>query len=116
MSDLPRVVAERIRARRRTLGLSQAALAERADVSTELVSRIERQRCLPSITTLIAFANALDSSPNELLGFDPPRASRDMEELTAMLRSLPAARRRDIRRIAEAFTPYERSKPGPGGK
>lgn len=108
VTNLTAVVASRIRDKRRALGLTQAALAESAEVSTELVSRIERSRCLPSVLTLIAFAKALHTSPNELLGYEQPKRARELDDLMAVMRSLPTARRREVHRIAEALARYER--------
>jgi transcriptional regulator with XRE-family HTH domain len=108
--DLTAVVASSLRNRRRALGLTQAGLAEAAEVSTELVSRVERARCLPSVTTLVAFARALGCSPNDLLGFERSKAAaREAEELWTLLQALPNARRKEVRRIAEALARYERS-------
>lgn len=106
MTDLSRRVANRLRDRRTALGWTQATLAEAAGVSTELVSRIERARCLPSLTTLVAFARALSTRPDDLLGFEPPSAGREIEAVTALMRAMPAARRREVRRIAEALAQY----------
>jgi transcriptional regulator with XRE-family HTH domain len=109
VAELASVLGTRLRNGRKAAGLTQALLAQRSGVSTELVSRIERGRCLPSVPTLVAFARALGSTPNELLGFQ----SEDAPEVTALLtllRGLPASRRREIHRIAEALATYERQR------
>lgn len=96
------------------VGLTQSELARQAEVSTELVSRIERGRCLPSLTTLVRFARALRTTPDELLGFDDG-GSRDIHALVAVLQSLPKQRRVELHRIAEALASYERRpRPLPG--
>jgi HTH-type transcriptional regulator, cell division transcriptional repressor len=110
VADLTRLVAGRLRQRRKDLGLSQAALAERAEVSVELVSRIERGLCLPSLTTLVRFCDAMSMTPNVLLGYDQAAPERDADRLIAKLRALPKARRREIERIAEALAHYEKRK------
>jgi transcriptional regulator with XRE-family HTH domain len=98
-----------LRDRRKAAGLTQASLAQRCTVSTELVSRIERGRCLPSLPTLVAFARALGSTPNELLGFEAGDAS-EVTALFALLRGLPPSRRREIHRITEALASYDRQR------
>ncbi|MFW5876119.1 MAG: helix-turn-helix domain-containing protein [Myxococcota bacterium] len=110
MADLTRVVSSRVRKRRKELKLSQAALAERVDVSVELISRIERARCLPSLSTLVRLCDALSLTPNELLGYEAPATEREAERITAVLRAMPSARRREVERIAEALAQYERKK------
>ncbi len=69
MTELESKVSERFRTFRRKRRLSQSQLARSVGCSTELVSRIERGRCLPSVKSLVAFASALEITPNELLGF-----------------------------------------------
>ena len=53
--------------RRRTLGLTQAQLAERVGVSTETVARFERATYSPSLSTLEDLAAALRCDPQELV-------------------------------------------------
>lgn len=87
--------------------MTQTDLAEEAGVSAELVSRIERGRCLPSLGRMVAFCEALRCTPNDLLGFDGGMSSEERDLLMAWHR-LPQARRKEIRRIAEALAKYER--------
>ena len=112
VKDLEHVIADRLRARRRALGMTQAQLAEAAGVSAELVSRIERARCLPSVGSLVAFAEALATTPNDLLGFAEERPPTDVESLWSLLASLPADRRAEVRRVAEALVHYARRSDG----
>ncbi len=107
-------IAGRIRDRRHALGLSQSGLAESARVSPELVSRIERGRCLPSVPTLVVFAQVLRTTPNHLLGFAEPSEDRDLSAIVDAVYSLRPAQREEIRRIAEALARYRRTDP-PGG-
>lgn len=114
MADLTKVLAARLRARRRQLGLTQAALAESAGVSTELISRIERGRCLPSLTTLVACADVLDITPDHLLGYDRPHgAARDVDAIVEAVLRLPRARRLEVRHVAEALAHYHRTRSDP---
>lgn len=56
-----------ILARRKTLGLTQAGLAEKIEVSTETIARFERATYLPSLMTLGALAEALNCELSDLL-------------------------------------------------
>lgn len=62
MSAIPkhrRLLGESVRARRKGVGLSQEALAEKADLSTVFISRIERGIESPSVDNLLKIAKAL---------------------------------------------------------
>ena len=55
----------RIRKRREESGLSQAQLAEKADISAQHVSNVENARSKVGLEKLVAIANVLDSSVDE---------------------------------------------------
>ena len=110
MTDMRKIVSAKLRARRERMNMTQARLAEMARVSIELVSRIERGRCLPSIPTLVAFSKALETTPDRLLGFET-KASPEVNAMMDAVSMLPKARVREIRRIAEALATYERITP-----
>ena len=56
-----------LRRRRRAAGLSQEALAERADVSRNFVSLLERGRHSPSLDMLVALAAVFACTPSTLV-------------------------------------------------
>ena len=56
-----------IQARRREVGLTQAALAERLDTATEWVSQLERGVGAPSVSTLLKLAEGLATTPVALI-------------------------------------------------
>jgi transcriptional regulator with XRE-family HTH domain len=58
--DMEKQIGERIAQFRRERGLTQAQLAERIDVATETISRLERGSSIPSVKTLYAISSALD--------------------------------------------------------
>jgi transcriptional regulator with XRE-family HTH domain len=61
-------VGSRVRIRRMLQGLTQQELASRAGISTQQVSRIERDLVQPRWTTIARLAAALDiDNPLELL-------------------------------------------------
>lgn len=79
-----------VRTLRKLRGFSQAELAERADLSTDMLGRIERGQASSSFDTVEALARALTVSPAALFGHgdfpdedsDRGRALRDiMSEL-----------------------------------
>ncbi|MEM9188476.1 MAG: helix-turn-helix transcriptional regulator [Myxococcota bacterium] len=107
MTRLQRHLSRALKRLRRSQDLSQAALAEQAGVSTELVSRIERAKCFPSVPTLVAFAKALRTTPNELLGFGDPDLSEHAQAVVQSMQSLPSRRQEEVRRVAEALAVYK---------
>lgn len=60
-------VARNIGARRRTLGLTQAQLAERLGVDTETLSRFERGKHAPTLKNLVRLAGLLHTTVADLL-------------------------------------------------
>ncbi len=107
--DFVPTLSQRIRARRTYLAMTQAALAEAAGVSVELISRIERARCAPSVATLIQLSNVLETTPNDLLGYTQKAPEGDAAHIVEAFRVLPKPRRKELTRIAEALVQYERS-------
>ncbi|WP_166356143.1 helix-turn-helix domain-containing protein [Phytoactinopolyspora limicola] len=87
----PTVVGARIRARRKELGLTLQNVADRADVSKSLVSRIEIGKTWPSVGVLEQISAALSTTPRVFVseddavdrpssaadGDDPPRGADD---------------------------------------
>lgn len=61
------LVGNRIRTRRRELGLSREALAERMNRAAKYCADIERGSCGMSIETMLLFCKVLHFSPNTLL-------------------------------------------------
>lgn len=68
MENLHRkVVARNVRALRQKLGLSQEALAEKADLHWTYVSGVERCKYNISLDNIVKLAKALGRAPHELL-------------------------------------------------
>lgn len=64
------LLGEAVRARRKKAGLSQEKLAEKSDLSTVFISRIERGRESPTIDSLLKVAKALKVRVRDLtVGF-----------------------------------------------
>lgn len=77
------IVSKRIRERRKKLGLTQAALAEKLGVNTKTVVTIE-QMTIPTFATdrFISLCSILDCSPDYLMGIDdlPHRETTDIQK------------------------------------
>jgi transcriptional regulator with XRE-family HTH domain len=64
-------LADEIHRLRRTLGLSQEQVADRADISVKAYQRVERNETSPRVTTLMAIARALRTTASALLADIP---------------------------------------------
>ncbi|MCP3099182.1 helix-turn-helix transcriptional regulator [Myxococcus sp. K15C18031901] len=87
------------RAARSRLELTQADVAERIDVATEVYGRLERGGMLPSVQTLLKLCHELHVSADELLGLaaqgpaptrasDAPVAPAERPEVRRLLRTV----------------------------
>ncbi len=61
------LIGKRIARRRDHLNLTQAEVAERADLSNQYLSNIERAVSIPSTEVVMRIALALDTTPDEFL-------------------------------------------------
>jgi y4mF family transcriptional regulator len=62
-----RLLGEAIRAQRKKRGWSQERLAEKADLSTVFISRVERGKESPSLDSLVKIARALALRARDLV-------------------------------------------------
>jgi transcriptional regulator with XRE-family HTH domain len=62
-----KVVAKNVRAFRQKLGLSQEALAEKAEMHWTYISGVERCKYNVSLDSIVRLAKALGRAPYELL-------------------------------------------------
>jgi transcriptional regulator with XRE-family HTH domain len=61
------ILGEAIRAKRKKFDLSQEKLAEKADLSTVFISRVERGKESPSVDSLLKIAKALGVKVHDLV-------------------------------------------------
>lgn len=61
------LIGKRIKNRRKRLGLTQEAVAERVEISNQHMSNIERAISIPSTEVIMRLALALDTTPDEFL-------------------------------------------------
>jgi transcriptional regulator with XRE-family HTH domain len=73
-------LASKLRERARILGLAPAEAARRAGLDVAHYRRIASGACQPGYETLLSLCRALDTSPDDLLGFTAPAATRSRRE------------------------------------
>lgn len=64
--------ASNLKAARKNAGLTQAQLAERAGASEITLSKLETGSARPTFRTFLALVDALDVSPDFLVGWEAP--------------------------------------------
>lgn len=103
---------KRLRELRLERGLSQSSLAERADVTPEYVSRIERGQVGPSMEVVERLAQALFVEPRELFEFGAGTTGADpaIVRLMDLARSGNTEQRQLILRLAETVVRYQRQR------
>ena len=81
-----------VKSRRKALGLSQEAFAERSGLSLTLLRDIERKKANPTLSTLVKIAEVFDMSVAELLDFrnDLRNRNRLAANIIRELKLLPA--------------------------
>ncbi|MBI5671271.1 MAG: helix-turn-helix domain-containing protein [Chloroflexi bacterium] len=96
--------SRRIRQRRKSLGLSQEALAELADIDQTQISRYEIGKNEPGADALAALARALDTTTDWLVGLtdNPDRPLRGQADLDDI--------EREAIKILRAKSPADRRK------
>lgn len=87
--EAARSIAAEVRRARRERGWSQLELAERADLSLNYVSLIERAERLPSLEVLLQLAGALGTTLPGLVGGPPEDRDPWLGEAIGILRALP---------------------------
>ncbi len=115
MNDLAKQLGKRIYLFRKENKLTQAALAEKAKISNEFMSAMERGARLPSLLTLERIAEVLKVGLKDLFNFDRAAfrqiqsVSRESFELGSIIDRVPPDRRRRIAKVVKIL-----SQPGDG--
>lgn len=78
-------IGTRLLAFRKKVGMTQAELAEAADISDRAYADIERGSTNMRTETLLRICKALHIAPDEILTEDPPSLSSKQDELIARL-------------------------------
>jgi transcriptional regulator with XRE-family HTH domain len=92
-----KIVGDRIRARRKTLGMTQAQLAQRLEISRASLANIETGRQSVLVHNLYSIAHAIDLAPESLL----PAVSVDSMKNETPAVELPTDLRSDQRKQVE---------------
>ncbi len=121
--------AKELRAARRTLGWTQAELAEQVGIAIEVCGRLERGRVLPRADTLVRLAAALRVSTDSLLGIPPATGSSaeraaaepqvpygDPPELRRLVRRLRSQPRRTVRLLDALVSSLQPGHPRRSGR
>lgn len=105
MVDLRARFGSLVKAHRVRLGLTQEALAERANVSTDMISKIEGGNSGARFGVITQLADALGVDPAELFTPDLPAGQLQrstLTEITSRLASLGDAELKWVRGIVDA--------------
>ena len=100
--ELARALGEAARSARTRLGLTQADVAERVGIATEVYGRIERGGMLPSVETLRKLCAVLRVPADELLGLPLSASPVSVNEPAAPYGESPQDRRlaRRLKRLS----------------
>lgn len=118
--DIKRECGQRVRARRKELGLIQIALATRAGLHRNYLGDVERGKRNISLVNIHKLARALELEPGELVGTprkdrairralkDLEQAARYLEEMNAIIEKqgggeLPEASERLSKQLKRAY-------------
>lgn len=93
-------IGARIKAKRKEMNLTQENLAEKLDISTEHLSRIERGSVKPSLTLAERISAELDMEEEELL-FGRSRDGVDNDVLTSIFKYLSPQKQSAIEEITK---------------
>lgn len=90
------IIGQNIRARRRSLGMSQQVLAEMANISLSFLGHIERGTRKLSVETLCSIIRVLECSADSLLGINTApaeslQAARDLLNMAMQISIYPDA-------------------------
>ncbi|GAA0803343.1 XRE family transcriptional regulator [Clostridium sp. AF19-22AC] len=100
-------IGERIRYVRNSKNITQSALADSIHISPSFMNRIESGSSMPSIDTVCAIADALHSSPQELLCdiFVYPDDTSVSERIKNIVEQLPAEKQQLVLETLEFLLP-----------
>lgn len=101
MSNLSRQLGKRIRELRKAKKLSQARLAEKANLSEACIGTIERGHRTPRLPTLQKIASALKVEIKDLFDFHLEEIATSEEALKELYRSIKGKSKKEILKMAE---------------
>ena len=86
--DLEKIAIDRIKQLRKEKGMTQEQLAERADLTSEAVTRVERGVRMPTLKTLGKLAHGLGVSPAKLVDVEVPHTPKLNRHLAKIVSKL----------------------------
>lgn len=108
----PQILIGRLIAKRRSeRGLTQDQLAERLEIGSEAVSRIERGIIDIKLTKLLMLADVFECSLAELLTESSPRSDDQAERISTLIADLPEGDRTVIIEMVERLAGHFAGKP-----
>jgi len=90
MTDLRRVLASNMKYYRKILGISQAKLAEKANITNNYIALVETGKRFPSVKMLEQIAKALERDTLELFSPKQDNLSRNRALKTKILADIDA--------------------------
>ena len=103
-TDIAKQLGATIAEKRRSLGLTQAQLAEKLDIGQDALSRMEKGKISPKLTRLPDIAEALDCSVAELFRIGDENSEVNAGRVAEIIKPLTAARQRGIVDIISSIT------------
>lgn len=101
-SDFYRTIGTRIKEIRVSKGLTQADLADKANLSPPVISSLENGRSKIWLVTFAKICEALQVSANDILRLDTPAAINDYpQEFTALIADCNSSEIESILKIAK---------------
>ena len=82
------LIGMRIARRRKQLRLTQAVVAERADINDQYLSNIERAVSIPSTEVIMRLAIALETTPDEFLVGTSRWEENNWKNIAELLRAM----------------------------
>ena len=97
-------IGKRIAELRKSRGMTQASLAEKAEITNNFLSHIERSYSIPSLKTLVRICDALGVTPDAvLLGTATEQSAYLADEFTGKFQACTPAQKRFILDMMDAL-------------
>lgn len=89
------MMGKRVRKLRKSQKLTQEMLSEKADITVQYLSNIERSHSIPSLETVMALCRALGVTPNDILmGVDSASEEYLVSDIMSRLRQCSPSEKR----------------------
>lgn len=104
MGDVKRLFGIRVKGLRKNRGLSQEELAEKVDISSKYLSRIEMGQHFPSLDILVNLADALNVELKDFFEFahEKPNPKELRETLNTLLKEADEDKMRLLVKVVRA--------------